>query len=154
MLVTGGVQVMLLQLTPEQVSKLWGIVKPAILNALPPFSSEKNYIGNNILDSLLIGKLQCWVSYKDGDLKTSDGIITTMVVQDDITGGKNLLIFSAFSFTVVDLKQYLEGFTAIREYAKKLGCESLVWYTENEKLIEKMKNLGNVASYHYCKLKL
>ena len=145
---------MLLQLKPEEISKLWGIIKPAVLNALPVFTGERQYVGNGLLNKMLIGQVQCWVSYRDGDLKQSRGIMTTTIVEDEFTGTRNLLLYTAFAFEPLEERDYLEGFKYLKSYCAQMKCENVICYTENERLLQVIKRLNGMSSYHLCVIKM
>ena len=54
---------MLVKFFPHQVAEHWEVLKVGIEESLPPTVGESRDKMNNILESILIGDLTCWVSY-------------------------------------------------------------------------------------------
>ena len=71
-----GEDLMLLKLLPEQVAKNWETFKDAIEASLPPVVGQASDRMNNILKSVLIGKVESWISFQEEEgLKKIDALM-------------------------------------------------------------------------------
>lgn len=121
-------ETMLIQLLPDQVSRYWEQIRYSIGMALPP-TIPLNIDMNRVLESLLSGDLVAWVSVDDRT-KNIVAIVTTTITIDIPSNSKNLLIYSIFGMTDrVGKANWLEGFDALKKYAKKQGCNKIVGFT-------------------------
>ena len=142
---------MLTRLLPEQVSKLWDIIKYAIEQSLPPIVGEHPDKMNRILSSLLSNKTQCWASYtRNEDKATFEGIVLTQLLYDDASFTKNLLLYCLYGYTDVDRQSWFKGIKALAKYAKSQGCSQIIAYTDVPYMIEKCRELGGEAKYTLC----
>lgn len=143
---------MLIKFFPEQIVKHWDEIKMAIENALPPIAGDSPNRMNNILEELLMDRMQCWVAVnKNGRI---NGIGTTQLIEDHLTETKNLLVYSAFSIGVTTKEDWIRGFEVITKYAKSKGCKNIVGYTNNPKVVENMNKFGMDTSNVYFSMPL
>ena len=142
---------MLVKLLPANIAEYWDIIKYAAENSLPPIVWENQNTMNNILESLLSDRMQCWVSYKEEGHKI-DGVVITTVSEDLASGSKNLLIYCLYAFGDTDKDTWVEGWTALSKYGKSLGCHRMVAYTEEPKMVQITWKLGGDARYTFCTL--
>jgi len=143
---------MLQQIMPEQIPAFWGSLEEMIRKALPVVPGESDGKFNNILTKLLEGVMTCWVAYDDRDgEKVSNGIGITIVVSDDVTETKSLLLYCMATLEggSPSLQSYQEGMVALRKYAKSKGCDRVTAYTNIDYLINVAKSIGGVASYTF-----
>jgi len=131
---------MINRLLPEQVSKLWDIIKYAIEESLPPIVTKNSDSMNRILASLLSGKMSCWVLYtKNEGMNRFDAVVLTKIVFDDATYTKNLLLYSVYGYAKMEPRHWMEGFAFMSKYALAQGCDRLLAYTNVPYLIEMAK---------------
>jgi hypothetical protein len=121
---------MLIRLTPEQVTAYWEAIKEGLEEALPLERMHSNSI-NNILESVLIGIMQVWISLRR-DTKEVVGIVLTTTAEDKVSKTKSLLIYSAHSFVQTIPEDWKEGFMALSKFAKAFKCHNIIAYTSNE----------------------
>jgi len=141
---------MLTRLLPEQVSRLWPIIKYAIAQSVPPISGEHPDKLNRILSSALCGKIDVWASYIKGEVNKFEGIAVTEVVYDDVTGIKNLMIYSIYSYIdeeKVKGSSYVSGLVSFAKYAKSLKCSNVIAYTQKSGIVALAKRLGGDTSF-------
>jgi hypothetical protein len=143
---------MLLEMLPEQVANAWGILERLIGNALPPLAERSERKMNNILTSLLLGKATCWMSYKEPN--EVDTIVVTMIVVDDLSDTKSLLIYCANALKIMDGDVYEGIIKTLSKYAKGKGCEKIVGYISNPKLIKMVEKYGGDCSYQLMTFEL
>jgi len=140
---------MLVKLTPEQIAREWEAIKTAVVNSLPPIAAGAEDRTSNILNSLLIGQLHCWVGTNDANRIIA--IIITSVVSDSASGIKSLLIYSMYSFANLTDRDWAEGFVTFKHFAKSIGCNRICAYTEVPKIINLFKRVGE-AKYTFVSM--
>ena len=143
---------MLLKLEPDHVAEHWDEIKPAIESSLPPAASPNM---NEVLASILVGRLKCWASYeKTENGSVIEGIMTTAVIEDFISGTLSLLIYSFYSYRKLRARAWLEGHEALSKYARSLGCEWIIGYSDVNYLADMAKKLGGDASFRMLRYPL
>ena len=142
---------MLIRLLPNEISGYWKIIEASVKKSLMKDQADTPEKRNNILRALLIGHLVCWF-YKEDSSKIKS-VILTAVVKDEYIRQKNLLIYAAMG-----LKINAEGWTAcydtLETYAKGIGCDKIIFYTANPRLIKIAKFFGPVESYTVCEINI
>lgn len=142
---------MLVKLTPDQIASNWEFLKQNIfINSPLEVGIEVKSRLNNILQLLLVDELQCWAAVRKVELESKCDILgfaLTQVLENNITGSKNLLLYSAVgfndSFTINMWRSFL--LTLVR-YAKGQGCNTVFAYTNNQGLIDLAQKLhGDVS---------
>jgi len=141
---------MLTQLTLDQVSSYWDIVKYAIEESLPPLTVDHPDRMNKILSNLLSNESQCWVSYIKGEEETKfEGVVVTKIIYDDVSDTKNLLIYCLYGYDAIDSKSWMIGLEALVKYAKANNCAQVVGYTDVPRVIEIVNSLGGQTDYTF-----
>jgi len=133
---------MILQLLPEQVADRWDEVGEAIAHSLPTLvDTELEGVMESILEALIGGVMQCWVSFQYGDdgKEVVNGIGTTAVIEDYGSRTRSLLIYSTYSVSQTVDKDWRDAFEGIVKFAESKKCTRIVTYTTNPKII---KNAG------------
>ena len=126
---------------PEQIAERWDFIKPAIENSLPLLAENKNTDRmNNVLECLLLDKLQCWVTFdKDNNIKA---VTTTRICFDDISMTYDLLMFSTYTFSDMSRRDWLTGLKTLNKFAKSRNCSRIVAYTDNNDMVRLSERLG------------
>lgn len=138
---------MLLLLMPEQIPPYWEDIKEGIERTLPPGVPGRS---QRILTGLLDGRMQAWTSYRREDNKTTvDGVVLTRIVEDDIDGTRDLLIYCLWAIDKTHKGTWTEGFKALTDFAKGKGCNRAVGYSDVPMLIELVKLSGGEARYTF-----
>lgn len=139
---------MLTKLLPDQVSKLWDVIKYAIEQSVPPVAGEQPDKMNRILSSILCGKMDVWASYVKGNVNKFEGLAVTEFLYNESDGTKNLLLYSIFGYNPVEhRKTYLEGLITLIKYAKANKCNMLCAYTKESGIVALANRLGADTSY-------
>jgi len=148
---------MLQQIMPEQIPAFWGPIEETLRKALPAIPGESENKFNNILTKLLEGIMTCWVAYKVVNKeKISNAIVLTIPISDVLTETKSLLIYALATINEEkgSLQDYQEGITALRKYAKFIGCNRVIAYVDDEYLIDMIKKIGGVTNYSFVSFSL
>jgi len=142
---------MLAILLPEQICDNWDEMKGYIREASPdpPWASSERM--NDILESLLIGRMTAWISY-DEDIKF-DGLLIVSVY-DDVEGVKTMLIHSLWSGSKVSRASWASGWEIIKRYAISRGCKKVVGYTKLESVKKLVKSMSGSTEYTFCEIDL
>jgi len=133
------------------VSSHWGVIKHAIEESLPPIAGGASDRMNNILESILIGTTDCWVSHNDNG--TIDGLLLTRFVEDDCSKTRNLLIYCVYGFLQRSAKlAWLEGLKSLYKYAFSKNCHRIIGYTDVDSIIKFVKRVGGEAKYTFVSI--
>lgn len=132
---------MLTKILPNQVSTYWEAISFAVRHSMPPFVKVDDVFMSNILTSLLLGELECWISINSkGQI---DAIATTQFLEDAASRLKTLLIYSAYkTIDEIEDKSWYEAFQTISQYARNSGCCAIACYTVVDKIIEQALKFG------------
>jgi hypothetical protein len=144
---------------PEHVSRHWGVIGTGIKEAAPEYFLDDKDSLNNILQSLLEGRMQCWVAMSRNGKDEFDpyGIAVTHITHDVFSGVKNLLIICMYSFRkqTADPMMYIKGLDVLKKFARGNGCKSIIAYTRIEKLARFVENrLGGDAGQRLISIPL
>ena len=139
---------MLVKLSVDGVTKLWGELKRAAVMAVPPNVSDLEEHTNNVLAAILRGDLECWIiADEEGSPdRRAKGIAFTGTVMDSFSMTKNLLIYGVFSYERVSMRLWREGLETLRKEAEKRGCRYIIGYTSEPRMIEIANMLGGDTS--------
>lgn len=129
---------MLVHLLPEQVSKYWKSISPAIESTLPEdMSSDRNRM-NRILQALLSGSATCWAIVSDEGKIV--GLMVTTIFVDLCVGGSDLLIYSLYSRGNITPSLVRDGMATLSDYARRNKCGRITAYTRLESVERIIKN--------------
>jgi hypothetical protein len=141
---------MLTRLLPEQVSKLWDVIKYAIEQSVPPSTGEHPDKMNRILAAALSGRIDVWASYVvEGNKRTFEGIAVTQFLYDDASGIRNMLLYCVYGYNSPTKYSWATGLSALVEYAKANGCTNIVAYTQDDEIVRLASHLGADTSYRF-----
>lgn len=141
---------MLTKLTPEQVSRYWDIIRYAVDQSVPPIAGEHPGKMNNILTACLTGRMDVWCSYTLGDdIRKFEAVLLTELLHDVPSGTKNLLIYCLYGYSSISDDSWKDGIVALLKYAKSKGCNQIVAYTDNQRVVEVVSDLGGEAKFTF-----
>lgn len=147
---------MLVRLLPDDIEKRWPNLKDAILASLPSYvNNEDEDSINRLLFALLDGTLQCWilVEYENKESKIR-AVLTTTITVDDLSGTRNLLIYSLTSFEQLTQDILMDGYSSLREFAKSNKCFKITAFTDIPRVIEMVKSVGGNVSQTLIELEV
>jgi hypothetical protein len=143
----------LLRMIPEAIADTWDELREQIELAMPEDELNETTM-SNLLQMLLTDRASCWVSYDKEDNNMVNFVVVLIPVLNDITGERNLLIYSTTNSENMDLKKssrlWLEGFQALQKFAKANGFRKLVSYfgDENHRSLQIAKRFGADIKYY------
>jgi len=142
---------MLVRVMSDQICANWEPIRQAIEVSLPPVSPGAENRMDKILEALISGDMQCWMSAdKEGN---AEAVVTTSVVIDGISGTKSLLIFSLYGMDV-NRVSWVEGLKGLARYAKSVGCDKVIAYSNVDSVINFMYKVGADIQYRLISLDL
>jgi len=135
---------MLRMLGKKEITARWDFIKIAIEKSLPIIASSLSDHMEYVYSNLLLGTMQCWVSYKDVEREDTISCVgTTTFIYDLCTNGKMLLGYSIYSLgSGVTDKELEEGYPVLLKFAKDNKCERFCAYTDVMRVAEMAKLLG------------
>lgn len=125
---------MLVQLLPDQVSEYWPLMRPHIVENLPPISDWGPYDINEILKSLLIGSMIGWLVTDEKQEEIYGFIVGTILA--DVTDVRTFIIYTAIALQNIDIGPWIDGVETIKKYALSKGCSKLGAFLMNQKLLD------------------
>jgi len=139
----------------QQVAENWNSLGGLIQISMPPLVDEedRHLHMTSVLFSILKGELEVWIAYNEE--KQERIVFTTIIQKDQVSRVRDLLIYS---FTAVsrDLRiwEAEKVFDVLRRYASKNGCQSIIAYSGNEKVINFLASQGADVSYSLIKFEV
>jgi len=136
---------MLLKLLPEQIPSYWDEIKEGMLKTIPVGIPDR---AAKILNKLLLGTAQCWLSYHRGsDGAIIDAVIITVIVEDQVHDTRNLDIYALWSTSITKRSSWIEGIEALKKYARKKGCTRIIGRSNVDSVLEFVRRAGGQAEY-------
>jgi hypothetical protein len=123
---------MFIELIQKQIPVFWDTIKYACVNA--NVLHKDNYLPyfNELLHALLSSKAQCFVRLDEN--RVIIGVLVTRIKGNKVTGEKELLLESAYSFKPEPQETWQRDFDVVLKLALKRGCTKLTFVTNNPKL--------------------
>ncbi len=145
---------MLIKLMPEQIVRYWDFFKVGFEKSLPPIVGESPDRMNGILESLLIGGLTMWISFrKDAEVEAT-GFIVTQIITDQPSKTNSCLLYAIYSPDGFTFEEWKEGFEGITKYAKSRDCNRLIAYSNHEAILKRAIQFGGDTSYRFISIDL
>lgn len=121
----------LVKVLPDQIARDWTLIRNSIFQSLAPTAAPTETSMSNILKALLSGAMICWYHHKNGRLAA---VMTTVVMDDDFSGSKNLLVYSFFAMTNLEYEDYDYMWDILGRYGKAKGYYQLIAYTNDSRI--------------------
>lgn len=130
---------MLVKLMPEQISSWWEYIKYALKDTGPP-GFFVHVIGlNEILEALLIDRMQCWWYFRDDN---PVGIVITEIRPDANLKIQFLNIFALYTFVDSNPMEWKDASRTLIEYARSRKCVAIEAFTDNDQLVTAALRIG------------
>jgi hypothetical protein len=132
---------LLQRLLPEDVARLWELIRAPLEASLPPTAARTVGTMTKVLEGLSSGRLLCWLELKEDERKVS-GLVTTAVVADEFSGTKNLLIYTLWSDGTNRSAVWREDIEILKKYARSIGCAKIIAFTDKNQVESIADKLG------------
>ena len=148
---------MLVKLTADQIANMWDILKFGIENSLPPIAGEGPDKINKIFEALLSGGYDCWLGYEKDEenckLKLGHMVVTT-INKDNASDTNNFLIYTMYGFRPMSDDEWLGGYMTLAKYAKAKGCNRMIAYSNEPRVLDIVDKIGGDRSYSFISYSL
>ncbi len=145
--------VALIKMEPAQANRIWPDIAPGIAVAVPPTAGESVQMMTSVLARILDGDLVLWMICRTYDVNLDPlGHLTTVVVQDHITGQRNLLIYSLYVWELLPDEIVKEGIEVLRRYAKGMNCAKVIAFTKEPRVEEMIRMAGGNSQVKFLEV--
>ena len=126
---------MIIRLQPDQVATLWDTIRGVIVSVYKVPKRIELDLTNKVLEQLMSGLSQCWVSYSVNEEGSKDVhyILITKILDAKLHGVRVLVIDTMYGFKFATNK-LIDELVCLVDYAKANGCEVMIAETLNERL--------------------
>lgn len=140
---------------PSQISKHWHWISPSIEMALPPTISAAGRM-SKVLESLMVGKMVLHTFYDHNDNKDPEilAILVTAILDTLDGDDSQLLIYSIYAFKETPLSYVKGALELIKIYAKNVGCNSIIAYTNIPSMRKFITLVGGKADFTLLRLEV
>lgn len=131
-----------IELTIEQASERWPLIRKALSESVPPnvFQGEDFFRKN--LEGIQNGDKKVWLGIED----EKDVLLAVTTITDDIdVGNRNITIYCLYAVekNEASLMRFLRcGLKVILGYAQRVGCHKVCAYTSYPKIVDISQRLG------------
>ena len=127
---------MLIRLEPDQISRYWDTIREGVRGGLPPTAANDDDRMANVLAALLSGRAQAWIIMQD---KQVVGIVITMILVEEMTDTKNLIIYSFAGFSPILRTSWMKSMQELVKFAQGMGCRSVGAFTTHKGIVDMLK---------------
>ena len=140
---------MIIQLLPEQITKVWDMLRYAIAETFIPRNTCTNEHMRSILSSLLSGQSQAWMVFdKDGaQERRFIGFMVTRLGIDSVVGEKTLFIDCIYAYETVPESIMFQAHGVLEKFAIKNNCKSMATITESDRIVTLAERNGYTKRY-------
>jgi hypothetical protein len=131
---------MILKLLANQVPMFWEAVKFASIQADEVDSKDMPDYLNELLQSLLSEKAQCFIRLDDN--RCLIGLLITRIQVNKITGVKVLNLQCLYSWKSQDDSTWANDFVYLRTFAHEAGCAGAIFSSRNSAVWELARKVG------------
>lgn len=142
----------IVRLLPDQCMDNWHFIKDSIEKSFPPIAIESTEALLSIQQQLLLGEMMCWFGIESLESQEIVAVMTTKVVFEEATNTKNMLIFSLTSYQLHSMDLWNDGYYALAKYARSLGCNKIISFTDNPQVVHIAEKLGANTSWKLIQL--
>lgn len=134
---------MIIKLQPSQISTMWDVIKFTVLEANQISPDQNDAFMNNILEKLLSGKGQAWLSFEDveGERKFY-AVGITCIMEDPLTNRFYLLLHSLYAYETMNKDIMHEAISKVSDFARANNCYQILAMTLNARIQKLFKFAG------------
>lgn len=138
-------KIRLIQFTKDQVSEQWDKWLAEVVKVgLGLDDQESELCQKSVFVKLQRGVLKAYLIGAEGSdgKKYGVGVVIVYTANDSITQRKNLLIWSLYGVSHLEMDHWREVLKKLRLIKRELGCTSMIALTANPRVIELVQELG------------
>lgn len=141
---------MLVPVLPSNVTDYWPSFEGHIEKSLPPTASIIDVDVNQILYSLMIGSMQCWL-FMDSKEQITKGFILTTSFRD-VSDVGTLIIYCAIIFDKTTQVEWKEELGTLKKFAIHMKCDRIAAFIANKNILAILKEWGANTEFTYATL--
>lgn len=122
---------LLTKVAPEQLHKVWSIIRYSILKAGPEEAAFTPEGMQYVIVNLLNGKAQAWLLHDNENIST---VGITYIEFDKITNNKYLVLYVLYGVSPANLSDFGEAYEGLAKYGKANGCDKMLAYTSSSEV--------------------
>lgn len=138
---------MLIKLLPDQVEKHWDYIAYAVQKGLENVSSVEL---NHVLQTIYENKMQVWLSSNKSNVQ---GIALTTLEADPALKRKSFVLYLFYRFSWMDKNDWFDGLDTLKAYAKSIGCDRVIAYTESPEVLKLAQAMGGALKRYTIEFK-
>lgn len=123
---------MFIRLTPDQIPRLWEIIKYAIVHVDDVKEENRPSYLYRLLHKLLSSKAQCFLDLDDERIVNT--VFITQLIIDDTTGEKYLFMRNMYSFKYADDGVRKKQADIFKRFARKEQCSYISLKSPNKRI--------------------
>lgn len=141
------------KLISDNIVTYWEYIKYAAISAAGlQQSSYVEKFSTKLLINLLSNKYQCWIGVSDNGEQIIGVAITT--IQKNVGDISDLLVDTLYTYEIGSLKEQLNFVDTIKKFGEELGCQNILFYTNNLGIIKIAEKFNFVESFRVFRLKV
>lgn len=148
---------MLIQLTPEQISKYYNDIEAGIKVSVPPLAKSSPEVVTRVMERLIGGTMQAWmlVDWTGPEKAPTIYALAVTVLYPDIGSGYlNLLIYALYGYVLVPDALWREGLETLKKYAASVGAGNVVAFTRVPRIVQIVEALGGDTATRFISLEV
>ena len=135
---------MLEKIKAIEVISEWNKLGPMIEGKLPPYIGNAPGRTERLLSAILLGHVVCWKVVENNNV---EAIFITNITRDAVGGANGLYISSLYVTPSLKAETWLQAWLQLEEYARQSGCNKIVVYTDDQKMIGTLNSSGCSTSF-------
>lgn len=137
----------LIKLTPDLIVNSWPDIEQALSDSIPSVTCPPEERNSRVLESLLIGKMECFVWYRE-DQKIVFFVLTS-IVDDPEAQSRSFLLYLLYGFMPPTVQEFNEALEFGKQYAMSKGCSRIIAYSNNESVLSMVERMGADVSVRF-----
>ena len=133
---------MLVNVNKKYAEEKWDILWEGLKTSLPQTDDEYK---QRVLSCVRKGSIHVWVFLRGDNII---GALLTTIQTNFIDMCGSLVIFAASSVLQLNAPEYEKGYATLHEFARKVGCVNISFYTNQEKLLRWAKRHKALTETH------
>jgi hypothetical protein len=142
----------ILRLLPDQIMDHWHFISDAMRRAYPPVAEATNESMLRVQEQFLLGEMDCWFGVDSLNAPDIVAVMTTKVVNEEISGTKNMLIFSVTTYQPHNQELWTDGYNTLRAYALSKGCRKIISFSNDLRVLSIARQLGADVDWNLIQL--
>ena len=152
----GGMKLLLINMTFEDIVQRWTELSPIVERSLPPVVGLDPLVMSNILASTQSGAVQFRLFGVEGVGKKLRplALLTTTLLRDPVMKTKSLFVMTLTGLAQLTDEVWMKGYEMLKHVAKAEQCNQILAYSNVQHVLEAVKRLGGDTSFSLVMFKV